>query len=308
MKYEKLGKTELSVSRITFGCWELGGGPWVSAGDENNIRAIHSALDHGITSFDTAEGYGGGHSERVLAKALKGNRQKCVIATKVSPNHLKPLDVRVAVEDSLRRLNTDYIDLYYIHWPNAEIPIEETISEFNKLKKEGLIRATGASNFSLEQLKAALDVGEVDAIQPEYSLLKRDIEKELLPFCLEKQISVLSYSSIAKGILTGIFHLGKQQLEEDDFRKTRHFFSPEQLEKEAKLIYLLKEIADLKGTSLSQIAISWLLHQPGLTAAIVGTQSEKHLIDNIQSVNVILTQDEMDELDSVSKQVIAELG
>lgn len=307
MDYKKLGKTDFSVSRIVYGCWELGGKPWKFKNDENSIRVLKAAFENGITTFDTAEGYGDGHSEEVLGAALKGIRKDCIIATKVSPNHLKPQDVRASIEGSLIRLGTDYIDIYYIHWPNKEIPVEETMSEFNKLKKEGLIRAIGVSNFSLEQVKEGLEFGDIDVIQPEYSLLQRDIEDGLLQFCRDSSISVLSYSSVAKGILTGAFHLYNSVIKEDDFRSTRRLFLPEHLEAEKELIYAMKDIADERRIALSQLAISWLLHQEGLTGAIVGTQEEKHLIDNIKSLEVALTSDELQKLSSISSKVLKSL-
>jgi len=181
------------------------------------------------------------------------------------------------------------------------------MSELNKLKKEGLIRAIGVSNFSLELLKEALKLGSIDVIQQEYSLLQREIEKGLLQFCYESSISVTSYSSIAKGILTGAFHLGKAKIKQEDFRGTRRLFLPEHLEKETELINLIKDIADEKRATLSQIAISWLLHQKGLTSAIVGTQSEKHLVENIMSSDMELSQDELERLDSISSKVLNSL-
>ena len=307
MEYVKLGKSAITVSRITFGCWELGGGMWEKAEDEVNIKAVQTAFESGITSFDTAEGYGNGHSEQITGLALQGKRKECVIATKVKKDNLKPSDLRRACERSLEMLQTDYIDIYYIHWPNPQIPLAETLPAMNQLKAEGLIRAIGVSNFSLAQLQAAVNYAQIDVIQPEYSLLQRDIEAAILPFCRANSIGVMSYSSIAKGILTGAFHLGKATLREDDFRRTRRFFLPEHLEKEQELIGLLKEIAATKQASLSQIAIAWLLHQEGLTSAIVGTQSEKHLIDNCQASGVTLSEDELAVLDQVSSKVIASL-
>ena len=307
MDYTKLGRTEIEVSRIVFGCWELGGGMWEKAEDEINIKAIQTAFENGITTFDTAEGYGNGHSEEVTGMALQGKRKECVIATKVSKGNLKPADLRRAIEKSLQMLQTDYIDIYYIHWPNPEIPLAETLSEMNKLKAEGLIRAIGVSNFSFTQLQEALTYTQIDVIQPEYSLLQRDIEKEILPFCLKNSIGIMSYSSIAKGILTGAFHLGQAKMKEDDFRRTRRLFLPEHLEKETELILLLKAIADAKKATLSQIAINWSLRQKGLTSAIVGTQSEKHLIENIQASGVKLSPAELSDLDRISRKVIASL-
>jgi len=307
MQYERLGKQDFNVSRITFGCMELGGGPWEVAGDEDNIRILRLAFENGITTFDTAESYGGGHSEEIVGKALEGKRKDCIIATKVSPNHLLPKDIRTSIEASLKRLNTDYVDIYYIHWPNDEIPIGETMSEFNKLKNEGIIRSIGVSNFSLEQLKKALEYGRIDAIQPEYNLLQRDIEKGLLQFCYESSISVLSYNSIAKGILTGAFHLGGAKIREDDFRRMRRLFLPEHMEKETELILLMKEIAESKGATISQIAISWLLHQKGFTSAIVGTQNEKHFVENVRSTDIELSDHELERLDEISTEVINSL-
>jgi myo-inositol catabolism protein IolS len=305
--YETLGKTGLRVSRITFGCWELGGGPWEFTSDDTNIKALRMALDKGITSFDTAEGYGDGHSEEIVGRALAGRRQECFIATKVAPKHLRAPDVRAALQASLRRLATDHVDLYYIHWPNVEIPIEETMGELNKLKAEGLISSIGASNFSLEQLQKASSLGRIDAIQPEYSLLQRDIEGGILQFCRDNAISVLSYSSIAKGILTGAFHLGGARLKPDDFRAKRRLFLEGQFEKEAPLLHLMKEIADAKRVTVTQVAIGWILHQRGMTSAIVGTQSEKHLLENIGAVDIAFSEGDLERLAAASSKVIGSL-
>lgn len=307
MKQIPLGKSDLKVTPITFGCWELGGGPWEFTSDENNIKTIQAAFEMGITTFDTAEGYGNGHSEEIVGAALEGKRNQCIISTKVSRANLAANDVRTSAENSLRRLKTDYIDIYYIHWPSFEIPVGETLAAFNKLKEEGLIRSIGVSNFSLEQLKEASTFAQIDVIQPEYSLLHRGIEAEIAPFCLENQISIMSYSSIAKGILTGAFHLGGKKLDENDFRSTRRLFLPDHLEKEKELIMLLKQIADQHGKAISQVAISWLLHQEALTTAIVGSQSIKHMQENVEAANIELSQDELSALDAVSRKVIASI-
>lgn len=304
MKYKKLGKTETEISTITFGCWELGGGPWEFTSDETNIRAIHHALDLGINVFDTAEGYGQGHSEEIVGIALEGKRQDVIISTKVSPNHLAPADLRKSVENSLRRLKTDYIDIYYVHWPNNEIPLQDTLNEFNKLKEEKLIRAIGLSNFSIQQLQEGVQYAQIDVIQPEYSLLHREIEKEIIPFCSDNSIGVMSYSSIAKGILTGAFHLYGKTLKEDDFRKTRRLFLPEHIEAETELLQVMKEMADERKLAVSQIAITWLLHQESVTSAIIGTQSEKHMIENAKSTDVVLSEQEIQRLNQVSSRVL----
>ncbi|WP_240420923.1 aldo/keto reductase [Paenibacillus periandrae] len=305
MKYRQLGNTDIQVSEVTFGCWELGGGQWDKQSDETNISAIQKAFELGIHTFDTAEGYGQGHSEEIVGLALEGKRKDCIIATKVSPSHLKPADVRSSAETSLKRLRVDYVDIYYIHWPNKEIPLADTLSELNKLKDEGLIRAIGASNFSIDLLKEASNYARIDVIQPEYSLLHRGIEPEIIPYCQEHHIGIMSYSSIAKGILTGAFHNGKATVKETDFRNNRRLFLPEHLEKEQPLIDLLKQIAETKQVTLSEIAISWLLHQPALTSAIVGTQNEKHLAENTRAIDVTLTADELKQLGQISSEVLS---
>ncbi|CAG7643266.1 aldo/keto reductase [Paenibacillus allorhizosphaerae] len=305
MQHRPLGKSGVSISTVTFGCWELGGGPWEFTSDENNIRTLHAALNEGITTFDTAEGYGSGHSEEIVGQALEGRRQDCIISTKVSRANLAPDNVRKSAEQSLRRLRTDYIDIYYIHWPSYDIPVAETLGEFNKLKEEGKIRAIGVSNFSIDQLKEASQYAQIDVIQPEYSLLHRGIEKEIIPYCLEQQIGIMSYSSIAKGILTGAFHFGGKKLETDDFRATRRLFLPEHLEAETQLINLMQHISERKGISMSQLAISWLLHRPAMTSAIVGTQSISHLKDNAEAANVQLEEDDLQQLMEVSDAVLA---
>jgi myo-inositol catabolism protein IolS len=307
MKYRKLGSTDMQVSEITFGCWELGGGQWDKQGDDVNIRAIQKAFELGIHTFDTAEGYGQGHSETIVGQALKGKRNEVVIATKVSRSHLKSADVRSSAEASLKRLGTDFVDIYYIHWPSDEIPLADTLSEMNKLKEEGLIRAIGVSNFSIDQLKEAMQYARIDVIQPEYSLLHRGIEQEIVPYCAENSIGIMSYSSIAKGILTGAFHNGKAVIKDTDFRNGRRLFAADHLKKAQPLIDVLTQLAEAKKVTLSEIAISWLLHKPALTSAIVGTQNEKHLEENTRAVDVELTADELEQMDQISAKAIANI-
>lgn len=307
MKYCKLGKTDICISGITHGCMELGGGRWKTLDKESNINLLKTALENGITTFDTAEGYGAGASERIVGEALKDRRKDCVIATKVLPDNLRAAEVRKAAEESLRRLQTDYIDLLYIHWPNAAIPLSETLGEFIKLKEEGKIRAIGVSNFSLEQLKAASAITHIDALQPEYNLLQRRIEDGILPYCADNQISVLSYNSIAKGILSGVFHFNGVKLDSEDFRNEKPLFSPENLETEKPLLNYLKETADVHKATISQIAAAWVLARRGMSSAIIGTQNPRHFVENIHSMDISLTQAEIDTLDKISNEVIGKL-
>ena len=307
MVYTALGKTDIKVSRLTFGCWEMGGEKWELTSDESNMKAINVAFDAGITTFDTAEGYGAGHSEEVLGRALAGKRDKCVIATKVSPEHLRPADIRSSLTASLKLLRTDYADLYYIHWPNKDIPLADTMGEMSRLKKEGLIKAIGVSNFDLPLLKEALKYDRVDAVQNEWSLLQRDMEGSMETFCKANAISIMSYSSIAKGILTGAFHFGGIKLSADDFRSPRRLFQPAHIEAEKELLDTMKTIADRKQVLLSQLAIAWLLQKDALTSAIVGTQSEKHFFENIDSLKIVLTGDEVAALNDASARALAKI-
>jgi len=307
VKYNQLGWSSLPVSPITFGCWELGGGQWEKQSDEVNMQAIEEAFALGITSFDTAEGYGNGHSEEIVGQALAGKRSQVVIATKVSPNHLRPSELRHSAEQSLKRLRTDYIDLYYIHWPNDEIPLADTMNEMRRLQEEGLIKAIGVSNFSRKQMEEAMTVARIDVLQPEYSLLQRKLEKDIVPYCLEQGISIFSYSSIAKGILTGVYHNGKAELKETDFRRNRRLFLPEHLEAEKTLVDLVGRIAQVKGVSMAEIAITWLLYQNAVDSAIVGTQNRKHLEENVRAIDVTLTYEELRELEQGSRQTLVSI-
>lgn len=307
MKYTKLGKSDITISRITHGCMELGGGRWKVMDKEHNIALLRTALEHGITTFDTAEGYGAGASELIVGEAIKENRHNCVIATKVLPDNLRAADVRKAAEGSLKRLGTDYIDLLYVHWPNVNIPLEETLGEFVRLKEEGKIRAIGVSNFDLKLMKQAVSITQIDALQPEYNLLERKIEDGVLEFCAENQVSVLSYNSVAKGILTGAFHFKGAKLDVEDFRNEKPLFSKENMQIELPLLERLKEVAQAHNATVSQTAIAWVLAQNGMSSAIVGTQNLKHFIENIDAIDLELTQEELNHISETSKEVISRL-
>jgi aryl-alcohol dehydrogenase-like predicted oxidoreductase len=312
MEYVNLGKTDIKISRITHGCMEMGGMSqlyWDVAEEEVNIALLQTALDNGITTFDTAEGYGrgDGRSETIVGKALKKVRDRCVIASKVAKDHLLPDDIQKALEGSLKRLDTSYLDLYYIHWPNDEVPLEKTVTKLMRLKEQGLIRSIGVSNFSLAQIKEALKYGEISAYQPEYNLLSRSIEKEIMPFCLENKISILSYNSLAKGILTGAFHLYGAVLGPRDFRNQKPHFQKANMEVQKKLIVLLEDTAKKYNATVSQIAAGWTLSQPGMSSAIIGTQSQKHFLENIHAVDINLSGDEIKKISDLSNTVISEM-
>ncbi|MBD1941817.1 aldo/keto reductase, partial [Coleofasciculus sp. FACHB-712] len=210
MEKRHLGTSDIQISPIVMGTWQAGKKMWVGIEDSDTIKAIREAFDAGITTVDTAEVYGEGHSEQIVAQALSDVRDQAVYATKVFANHLKYDQVIEACDRSLKNLKTDYIDLYQIHWPSGVfkseiVPIEETMSALNHLKEQGKIRAIGVSNFSRAQLEEAAQYGRIDSLQPPYSLFWRWVEKDAMPYCVENKISILAYSSLAQGLLTGKF-------------------------------------------------------------------------------------------------------
>ena len=204
METTTLGTSDIVVSRVALGCWPFAGGDvWGEQNDDDSIATAHAALDAGINFFDTAEGYGAGRSEQVLGRALVDRRDKAVIATKVSPNHLAPDDLIEACERSLRYLQTDYIDLYQIHWPNHDLPLSDAVEALQKLKQQGKIRAIGVSNFGVQDLSEMIALSECVTNQMPYNLLWRGIEEAVLPLCLENGVGILTYSTLAQGLLTG---------------------------------------------------------------------------------------------------------
>ena len=312
MEYRTLGQTDIKVSLITHGCMELGGSSnpqvyWDVRDESHNIEVLHTALDNGVTTFDTAESYGAGRSEEIVGRALKGIRKNCIIATKVAKTHLHAADIATALHNSLRRLQTDYIDLYYIHWPNPDIPLEETLTTLEKFRRSGAIRAIGVSNFSASQLREATRYATISACQPEYNLLSRGIENEIMPFCQLEHISIFSYNSLAKGLLSGVFHTNGAVLQPEDFRKDKPLFQKENLLLERELILCLDRIAKAHNASLSQVAIRWTLEQPSMASTIIGTQNKRHFLDNIQASSLELSDDELSALRAVSDKVVASL-
>ncbi len=309
MEYRKLGKTGIRVSCITHGCMELGGSNrpeiyWDVRDEEINVRLLQKALSLGINCFDTAESYGNGRSEIIVGRALASVRSQCVLATKIAKTHLHADDIERSVEGSLRRLQTDYIDLYYVHWPNPDIPLSETMTKLEKLRESGVLRAIGVSNFHADQLKEALQYAQIDAYQPEYNLLSRDIEQDIIPLCAANQISVFSYNSLAKGILTGIFHSNGGLRQPEDFRSAKALFQPSSLEMERPLIDCLMQLAKKYDATPAQIAVRWLLDQPAMTSTIIGTQNSKHFVDNIRAAELALDADDICSLSTVSADVI----
>lgn len=302
MEYRKLGRSGLEVSEISLGCWVTGGDYWAGAEDDESIRAIQKAVDTGINFIDTAEIYGSGHSEEVLGRALQGRRQKVVLASKVWQSHLKAPDVRKACEGSLKRMKTDYLDLYYIHYPsNTGIPIAETLGALADLQKEGKIRAIGVSNFSVAQMEEALAIHRFDALQPCFSLFWR-WEEEAIAFCAKNNIAVAAYSPLAQGLLTGKF-TRDWKFPEGDGRARAALFQQGVFEKCLDAVDELKPIAAKYGKTLGQTALNWTTAQPGLTSAIVGARTAAQAEENAGAAGWRLDAADIAAIEKIGRKV-----
>ncbi|HIK51788.1 MAG TPA: aldo/keto reductase [Oscillatoriales cyanobacterium M59_W2019_021] len=307
METRLLGQSDVQITPIIMGTWQAGKRWWVGIEDEDSVKAIRAAYESGITTIDTAEVYGDGHSERIVAEAVSDVRDRVVYASKVFANHLKYDLVLEACDRSLQNLKTDYIDLYQIHWPSGTwdteiVPIEETMRALNRLKDEGKIRAIGVSNFSRSQLEEASQYGRIDSVQPPYSLLWRKAEKELQPYCMEHNISILAYSSLAQGLLTGKFGIDHQFAAEDNRSKNKLFYQKENYQRVQEALDKLRPIADRTGCSLAQLSLAWLIAQPQ-THAIVGARNAEQVIANSQAANVRLSAEDLAEIDAISRPV-----
>lgn len=281
-----LGNSDLQLTPIGFGAWAIGGGDWEFAwgasDDDESIRAIHHALDAGINWIDTAAVYGLGHSEEVVGKALKGRSQKPYVFTKCSmrwfPDRriyrsLKAGSLQEEVEASLTRLGVDTIDLYQIHWPNPEDEVEEGWETLARFQEQGKMRYIGVSNFSVAQMKRVQAIAPITSLQPPYSLLRRDIEAEVLPFCRDQNIGVINYSPMVSGLLTGKMTVERiRNLPEDDWRKRSPNFQSPKLERNLELAKVLGEIGSQHGVGAGVVAVAWTLRNPAITAAIVGSR------------------------------------
>jgi aryl-alcohol dehydrogenase-like predicted oxidoreductase len=263
-------------------------------------------MDSGITAFDTAEAYGNGHSEKVLGNAIGARRDQVQILSKVFSNHLAREQVIQACDRSLKNLGTDYLDLYQIHWPPGsfrakKVPMEETMEALMELKNQEKIRAIGVSNFSVDQLKTISELGPIESLQPPYSLFWRQAENELLPWCAKKQVTVLAYSPMAQGLLTGKFG-PDHQFDKGDHRSSNRLFQPDVYPTVQEALKKLRPIAEEKGITLAQLALAWVTAKPGV-CAIAGARSAEQVIDNAMAGTVTLTDEEMVEMDRISHRV-----
>jgi myo-inositol catabolism protein IolS len=306
MRYVELGKSGLRVSCIGFGAWQIGASEWgwnKGYGEESVVKAIRRAYELGVNFIDTAEIYGGGVSEEVVGKAVKEFRDEIVIATKVWATHLTYDGVMKACERSLRRLGTDVIDLYQIHWPNPVIPISSTMRAMERLIELGKIRAVGVSNFSASRLKKAqenLRREEVVSDQVKYNLVERKVEKELLPYCERENITLIAYSPLAQGLLSAKY--SGSNAPRDFVRRINPLFDPSILRRAEPLFKLLREIAARHGTSPSQIALAWLLKRPNVVS-IPGAKSPEQAESNAQAAGIELADDEWVALSEEGKKL-----
>ena len=316
MEYRELGTTGQAVSVVGFGCWAMGGG-WGAVDERDAVKAVHKALDLGINLFDTANIYGMGRSERLLAKALGPRRKDVVVATKVGL-HMDAngciyrsgsrFHIMNAVEQSLKNLRTDYIDLYQIHWPDANTPLEETMRALEELRSSGKVRFIGVSNFSLPQLKECLRWTRLDSNQPPFNMLMREFEKRELPFCRRNRIGVLTYGTLAYGLLTGKYN-SKTRFPANDWRSGKLFpdpgawqrhidlFQGENFRRNLRIVRKLKSWAKRRGATPGNVATAWVVAKRGVTSALVGAKNPAQVEENVRAAELKLTPSEVKELD-----------
>ena len=307
MQTRQLGNSDLKITPIGIGAWAMGGGGWAFAwgpqDDDESIGAIHAALDKGINWIDTAAVYGLGHSEEVVARALKDRSNKPYVFTKCERvwdsnrqigKSLKSDSVKRECESSLRRLQVDVIDLYQIHWPEPDADIEEGWTALSELQKEGKVRWIGVSNFNAQQLARVQAIAPISSLQPPYSMIQSEIEADILPFCAKNDIGVIVYSPMKSGMLTGAMTRQRiVEMPDDDFRKRTPNFQEPLLTRNLELVELLREIGDGHGRSAGEVAIAWTLRRPEVTGAIVGMRSPKQVDGIIGAAEFRLSEEEI---------------
>ena len=310
MKTKQLGNSDLFITPIGFGAWAIGGSGWEfgwgEQDDEASVAAIHRALELGVNWIDTAAVYGMGHSEEVAATALRNwPGQRPYVFTKCGlrwdeqgyvHRSLSPDSIRRECEDSLRRLDVDVIDLYQIHWPTDDL--EEGWSAMAQLQKEGKVRWIGVSNFDVEELRRAQKIAPITSLQPPYSLVRREVEQEVLPYCRSNEIGVIVYSPMASGLLTGAMTRERAaSLLDSDWRSRDVEFKDPRLSRNLELVERLREVGERHGRPLGQVAIAWTLRKPAVTGAIVGARNAKQVEGNVDAATLRLTNKEIAEIE-----------
>jgi len=289
MEMRPLGRTGVQVSAIALGAWQFGRDAWEGIDDNESIRTIHAALDAGINLIDTALGYGKGYSEQIVGKAVKGRRDEVLIASKCGAH---PEQIKKTVDEALHRLQTEVIDIYQVHYPSPRIPIAETIGAMKEIQEAGKIRWIGVSNFSLEQMQQAVGTARIETCQPPFNVFWRQIDNDVLPFCVEQEIAVLPYSPLAQGLLAGRFRTRADI--PNDIRAKNKLMAEGVFEKCLEVVKLMEEIAQRHGKTVAQVAINWTANFPGITAPIVGARRPAQVLENVGGVGWRLSEEEME--------------
>jgi myo-inositol catabolism protein IolS len=315
MEFRQFGRTSLKISALGFGCWEIGG--TYGAVDETQFqRAVHTAIDAGITCFDTAEAYGMGVSEEALARALGSRRNDVVIATKFGvgyeemPNRRDSTRERVlaSIDKSLQRLRTDHVDIYLVHWPDPNTPLDETMGTLDDIVRQGKTRYIGVSNFRLAQIEEAMGLRRVDVVQYAWNMFDRRMQSEIFPYCAAQQIGVMAYGSLAYGMLSGTFHAG-MRFDESDWRSKggmlgslnlfRTLFGLEHFPRNLAAVEELKPLAAKYGKTLPQFALRWTLSNPIVGTALVGFRTPAEVTENLGALGWEISNADMAEIDAV---------
>jgi aryl-alcohol dehydrogenase-like predicted oxidoreductase len=311
METRQLGNSDLKITALGIGAWAIGGAGWSGSmgpqNEDDSVPAIHAALDRGLNWIDTAALYGLGHSEEVVARALKGRTPRPYVFTKCERvwddkgkigASLKAASIRRECEDSLRRLQTDVIDLYQIHWPDPDQDIEEGWTELARLKEEGKVRHIGVSNFSVAQMKRAQAIAPITSLQPPYSIVTREIEHEILPYAKSHNIGVIVYSPMSAGLLTGSMTRERvANFSREDWRRNLPNFKEPLLSRNLRLVERLRDIGNRHNRAAGEIAIAWTLDHPAITAAIVGFRSPQQVSGIVGALEFRLNKSEMAEID-----------
>ncbi|MBZ5679870.1 MAG: aldo/keto reductase [Acidobacteriia bacterium] len=319
METRQLGNSDLHITPIGIGAWAIGGGGWNGSmgpqNDSDSVPAIHAALDHGLNWIDTAALYGLGHSEEMVARALKGRVPRPYVFTKCERVWdadgtvgacLKADSIRRECEDSLRRLQTDVIDLYQIHWPEPDEDIEEGWAELARLKQEGKVRHIGVSNFSVAQMQRAQLIAPITSLQPPYAVVRREIEHEILPFCQSQNIGVIVYSPMYAGLLTGAMTRERvANFLAEDWRRNLPGFKEPELSRNLRVVEHLREIGSRHDRTPGEVAIAWTLNHPAVTGAIVGFRSPQQVAGIIGAAEYRLLPSEVAEIEDALKRDVA---
>ncbi|WP_273566344.1 aldo/keto reductase [Maribacter halichondriae] len=314
MNYRKIPNTDLDVSTVALGTWAMGNDFWGDIDDQESIDAIQASIDAGINFIDTAPAYGAGHAEKVVAKAIEGKRDKIIIATKTGVirtktefiRDLSPANIQKDMEESLRRLKTDFIDLYYIHWPDTNTPLEDSVNTLIKLKAQGKFRHLAVSNFTTELMEQIQGMTDIVCLQPNYSMVNRKIEEQIVPYCEENELGLVTYGTLAGSLLTGKHRELPDFAENDNRGRFYNYYRQDIWPQLQGLLSLMDSIAEIHSCTLAQVAIAWASQQNGITSVLVGAKNAKQANANAQASEVALNDFELQEIDSYLRNELRE--